>query len=259
MNRTMRKKLYSAVYKICCVSASIPILGRRKYCNICGRHSFFFMPYGIRSEVFKELDIIGGGRRKECDCPFCHSHDRFRWCYCLLKEHTNILSDSCTVLHIAPETQIALNVSKNSNCQYYTGDITPGRAEYVVDVTDMKFKDEFFDYIIINHVLEHIPDEKKAMMELKRCLKREGMLILSFPICRNRETLEDPTVVTEADRLRYYGQVDHCRIYGMDCADHLKQYGFDITSYMVRDCLDQEQARRLSLIPDDTVYFCRKL
>ena len=29
------------------------------------------------------------------------------------------------------------------------------------------------------------------------------------------------------------------RLYGMDCAEHLKQYGFSITPYRVKDCLDR--------------------
>lgn len=175
MKENIRKKIYQIVHRASRLSAGIPILNRRKYCNLCGKHSFFFMPYGIRSRVFKELDIIGGGRRKECGCPFCYSHDRFRWCYHLLKEHTSIFTGRCKVLHIAPEAQIAAHVKENKDCDYYTGDIMPGRAEYVVDVTDMQFEDGFFDYIIMNHVLEHIKDEKKAMMELKRCLKRGDM------------------------------------------------------------------------------------
>ena len=46
----------------------------------------------------------------------------------------------------------------------------------------MQFEDESFDYIIMNHVLEHIMDEQAALYELKRCLKDTGILILSFPV-----------------------------------------------------------------------------
>ena len=49
------------------------------------------------------------------------------------------------------------------------------------------------------------------------------------------------------------------RLYGMDCAEHLKQYGFSITPYRVKDCLDRKMIKKLSLIPDDTVFFCRSL
>ena len=48
-------------------------------------------------------------------------------------------------------------MEQNKLCQYYTGDIMPERAKYVVDVTNMQFEDGMFDYIIMNYVREHIP------------------------------------------------------------------------------------------------------
>ena len=54
---------------------------------------------------------------------------------------------------------------------------------HVVDITDIPFKENTFDYIISNHILEHIKDEEKdiaALMEYARerkVLKRVQSLI----------------------------------------------------------------------------------
>ncbi len=43
------------------------------------------------------------------------------------------------------------------------------------------FKDDFFDVVICTEVLEHILEYGKAIQELKRVLKKEGVLIVTFP------------------------------------------------------------------------------
>ncbi len=56
-------------------------------------------------------------------------------------------------------------------------------AEDVVlaDVTDYGAKDEVFDVIFFNHVLEHIPDDEKALGEVFRILKKGGICIIGVP------------------------------------------------------------------------------
>jgi ubiquinone/menaquinone biosynthesis C-methylase UbiE len=39
------------------------------------------------------------------------------------------------------------------------------------------FEDNQYDVILCNHVLEHIPDDTKAMQELYRVLKPGGMVL----------------------------------------------------------------------------------
>ena len=49
------------------------------------------------------------------------------------------------------------------------------------DVTNLLFKDNFFDYIICSEVIEHIKKDKKAIKELIRVLKPKGILVLTTP------------------------------------------------------------------------------
>lgn len=46
----------------------------------------------------------------------------------------------------------------------------------------LPFKNNVFDYFAINAVLEHIPEEKKAINEIKRMLRKGGGLMISVPI-----------------------------------------------------------------------------
>lgn len=51
----------------------------------------------------------------------------------------------------------------------------------VSDVQCMPFRDETFDFIFCWHVIEHVPNPKKALKEINRVLKTGGVLILGVP------------------------------------------------------------------------------
>ena len=50
-----------------------------------------------------------------------------------------------------------------------------------MDVTDLPFKNKCFDIVICSEVLEHIPDDKRALSELIRILKPGKILAVSVP------------------------------------------------------------------------------
>ena len=141
---------------------------------------------------------------------------------------------------------------KASSSHYFTADIKPGRGDYTLDMTDMsRFPDNHFDYIIANHVLEHIKNEEKAFSEIKRVLKSDGKFIFSFPVCMDMPTLEDDSVITDEERLKVYGQSDHVRLYGTDFKGRIEKYGFALTVYSpYREFSDIEVAK-YGFIKDD--------
>lgn len=49
------------------------------------------------------------------------------------------------------------------------------------DVCEMKFDDNIFDYVISTEVIEHTPNPRKALQEIYRVLKKQGILILTVP------------------------------------------------------------------------------
>ena len=228
-----------------------------KNCNLCRNSCESFLPTGHESQLFSELKVIGGGYRENAVCPYCGSLDRNRWVFRIMQEKTDILKGRCRVLHFAPEEMIRKRIKENVNCDYYAGDVVLAADNHQVDVTDIQFRDKFFDYILINHVLEHVPDERKAFDELKRVLKESGILILSFPVTLEAETFEDERISSEEDRLRYYGQKDHVRLYGKDFRERIEGFGWQVSVYSPGKELSIQEAKRNGFLPEDILLLCR--
>lgn len=226
-------------------------------CLICG-NKVDFLPSGIKSDIFSRHHIIGGGYREHAQCSYCHSLDRERWLYYVLKNKTQLFSSNVRVLHFAPEKALESILSDLPNIDYYTGDIMPGMAMHITDITDIQYKDETFDIIICNHVLEHIENEKKAVSEILRVLKPDGIFIFSFPICLDDDTKEDPTVDTREKRLEYYGQEDHVRLYGKDFKERFENYGMEIEIYSPADELSEEEIITNGFLKNDIIMIARK-
>lgn len=234
-------------------------VGERKFrCNICGNAVKEFKRGGTSSnKIFDKYHIIGGGIRDHDICPLCGSTDRIRWQYRVLGRHLpKIFNSRCFVLHIAPEFEISTRIQSNILCDYYTGNIVRGAAMHIVDVTDIQFRDDFFDYIILNHVLEHIENEEKAIIELKRVLKPDGKMMLSFPICTDINTYENPNVQTPEERHNEYGQEDHVRLYGRDYKARLEGYGLKADIFSPQNECSREEIEKYGFIYDDVSIIC---
>lgn len=143
--------------------------------------------------------------------------------------------------------------------EYITGDIRSGAADKVIDVTDICYPEETFDYVIINHVLEHIKAERSAMLEIKRVLKTDGKVIFSMPICETDNTYEADRNLSEEECLKMYGQKDHVRLYGRDVKEHMEEYGYKIKEYKVCDILSSQDIKNMRLIAKDKIFIGEKI
>lgn len=228
-------------------------LSGKCHCIVCGSHFEKFLPTGAQESVYKRHHIIGGGYRSNCVCPCCGVGDRERWIYYVLKNKTDISKLSGRVLHFAPEDASIDYIRENENIDYYAGDIVSGIAMHTIDITDIHFRDNSFDYVISNHVLEHIIDEEKAILEVKRVLKQNGKWLFSFPICTDMKTYEDRTVISPKDRLEEYGQEEHVRLYGYDYIERFKKYGFELQTYSPLNEFNNTQIEKLGFIRDDVI------
>lgn len=106
--------------------------------------------------------------------------------------------------------------------------------------------DASWDVVFCNHVLEHVPDYKKALRELYRILKPGGMLICSFPIDIRYETVQEDDVLVgddspqaDQERIRKFGQKDHLRVFGRDSRKLLEKAGF-VVSVIDGDTMPEE-------------------
>lgn len=259
LESTLHEKNVDAVRLINCIDfvsnnpyiANKRIVGGSKKCLACGSEIQSFLPGGIENDFLKKHTVIGAGFRKNYSCPVCKSFDRERWLYYLLENELNISKMKGKILHFAPEKNISYLIKRNPDIDYYTGDIAKGKAKHITDITDIQYANASMDYVICNHVLEHIPDVDQAIAEIKRVLKDSGKFIFSFPVNMDDNTFEDQEIKTPADRLKYYGQEDHVRIYGRDFEDIYKNYGFDLKIYSPKMMLKDDEIEQLGLSADD--------
>ena len=115
------------------------------------------------------------------------------------------------------------------NLNYVTTDLNSPLADVKADICNLPFKDNEFDIILCNHVLEHIPDDTKAMQELYRVLKPSGFGVFQIPQDLKRDkTFEDNLIIDRKERAKIFGQYDHVRIYGRDYFEKLRNIGFKV-------------------------------
>lgn len=217
--------------------------GNRYTDPIDGKSFKSFLPYGYENPRDNVLS------------PSTLSLERHRLLWLYLKNETNFFKSNLKVLHFAPEQAFYKLFRKLSNLDYTTTDLESPLADVKADICDLPFKDNEFDIILCNHVLEHIPDDTKAMQELYRILKPGGLGIFQIPQDLDRETtFEDDSITDKKERAKIFGQYDHVRIYGRDYFDKLRSIGFkvdevDYTSQLTDEQIDKYRLAKGEIIP----------
>ena len=217
--------------------------GNRYTDPIDGKSFRNFLPYGYENQRDNVLS------------PSTLSLERHRLLWLYLQNETNFFTSPKKVLHFAPEQAFYKRFRKQNNLDYTTTDLNSPLADVKADICNLPFKDNEFDIILCNHVLEHIPDDTKAMQELYRVLKKGGMAILQIPQDLNREkTFEDNSITDRKERAKIFGQYDHVRIYGKDYFDKLRSVGFtvieeDYTQNIAPELVDKYRLAKGEIIP----------
>ena len=164
------------------------------------------------------------------------------------------------MLHFAPVSFMQQNLEKHLNIDYLTADISFERSPMVkVDIQNMVFGNNVFDAILCSHVLEHVPNDRKAMREMYRVLKPNGYVVLMVPMqFKSHKTIEDPEVKTPQQRLKFYGQKDHVRYYGVDIKKRLEEAGFEVHLEKCSVAYDAAEREKYGLQAKHHIYFCIK-
>ena len=198
--------------------------------------------------------------RKNALCPGTLSLERHRLLWLYLDRETNFLSSNLKVLHVAPEQVFYKKFKKLKNWEYFTFDLNSPIADIKGDLISTNFKDEYFDLIICNHVLEHIEDDKSALNEIYRILKYNGISILQVPTnVKRKNTFEDSSIKSKNQREKYFGQYDHVREYGLDFKDRVEQAGFEVEMINYSTKISQDLVIKYGLMKDDLIPIGKKL
>ena len=197
--------------------------------------------------------------RKNALAPDSMSLERHRLMWLFMQEETNFFKENLKFLHIAPEYCFIKLFKNMKNLDYTTGDLISPWADVKMDVHDIPFKDNHFDVVICNHVLEHVKDDKKVMKEFFRVMKKGGWGIFQVPIdYNNAYTKEDKSITDPKQREKLYWQSDHLRLYGRDYGTKLEDAGFTVTESNFIEKLDRSLVERYALPKGELIYFCEK-
>tara|TARA_Y100000746_G_scaffold72387_2_gene60445 strand:- start:647 stop:1411 length:765 start_codon:yes stop_codon:yes gene_type:complete len=214
----------------------------------------------IDGKSFRKFIPYGYNRvRKNALSPSTYSLERHRMLWLYLKNETNVFSKKIKLLHFAPEAAFHEIFKKSNNISYDTIDLNSPLAKIKADICNLPLEDNTYDFILCNHVLEHINDDIKAMSELYRVLKKGGIGIFQIPIDINRDkTFEDSSIKDPKERNKVFGQYDHVRIYGMDYYDRLKSVGFSVEQIKYADNLTKDEIKKYCLNSNEIIPVCKK-
>lgn len=197
-------------------------------------------------------------KRQNALAPHALSLERHRLIWLYLLRELKITQQHYRVLHVAPEPCLQRKL-KALQLDYISADLESPWASVHCDIQDLPFAADSFQLILCNHVLEHIPDDRRAMRELYRVLAPDGVALLLVPLEESRATtLEDPAINTDALREQYYGQRDHLRLYGRDYVERLAEAGFQVTVLDYAAQLSAQERERYCIRLADKLYIARK-
>lgn len=225
--------------------AAAPAGDAPRFCNACDSAVPGFFRYGAR---------------KEWGCPYCGASPRERFVRHLVASGAlRLPGPGGRILHVAPSERSLVALFSGAGANYVPADLSP--ANYPgLDVQPLDLC-EFdaappYDLIYASHVLEHIPDDGRAMRNVAANLAPDGEAWIIVPL--HDGPTEDGPDLPAKTRERRFGQWDHVRQYGPDIAGRLQRAGFAVERIAAGDFPQELQARQ-GLDATDVLWRCRPL
>lgn len=211
-----------------------PKLGQGVRCPFCNYQGKAFISRGNEQAV-----------SYQSACPNCDSRSRHRGLFHLLPNFLDRGPDE-EILVFAPEKILINHIHQITQAQIKTTDYNSTDVDFPgEDIQNLRFEDNRFACIICNHVLEHVPEDQKALHELARITKPGGVVLITIPgDFPKRETVH----------------YDH-----PDKNGHFRHYGMEVTSLMenafpkVRAVdMGKEVQANQKVRPADMLFICEK-
>ena len=194
-------------------------------------------------------------------CTKCFAFDRERLYALYLKEYLHKKQTTpIKLLDIAPGNALSNFLKRQQDISYRSMDLEMKNVDDKLDITNMNiYDDDMYDFFICSHVLEHIPDDIKAMEELYRILKPGGRGIIMVPInLELTQTLEDPACNDAALCWKYFFQDDHVRMYAKkDFISRLSSVGFAVEQ-LGKNYFGEETFNKNAIYPTSVLYVVSK-
>ncbi len=223
----------SGIQRICRRAVARVSFQAQCQCNMCDQRVQRFLPFkGGWADVpplIRQLGVVGSDV-ENFECPACGCHDRERHLLMYLKASGLMQRmKGAKILHLAPELNLQRFISSAMPAQYIQGDLYPNQPNVEkVDLHSVPYPADYFDFVLANHVLEHVQDDLMALKEIYRVLRFGGHAILQTPYSSVlTKMFEDSGIQSDEARLQAYGQEDHCRLYGRDIFQRFETVGLN--------------------------------
>jgi hypothetical protein len=177
-------------------------------------------------------DAVVARSKIESDiCPACGSRERHRQLKHVLDTYGNVFDGrSVLACYATPMERFAFLQGTTSLVNF---DVRPIHgADLQMDIQRMDvIEDGAFDSFFAVHVLNHVKDDRLALWEIARVLKKGGLFVSTVPYGPKDETVE-LEALTDTYGVENYEQfgVGSYRLYGLaDYRERLSNY-FEVTS-----------------------------
>ena len=177
-----------------------PVVGKngQTACIICGGQNFAFGPGGRKSR---------SGKLPQCEG--CQSLERHRLLRKLWAKLPESLLHASKILQFSPDQSVNEKWFGSYELSIYGG-------KNSINMESIARPNDTYDIIIANHVLEHVPDDRKAFSELMRVLAPDGFFEMMVP---------NPYFVPATNDWGYPRPEnhEHFRIYGSDLVKRFQE------------------------------------
>lgn len=211
---------------------------------------------GWRGYEFRAIDC-GTFTVPAAECPHCKAHERHRMLHIyLMRACPDFMELAGFALHFAPEPQVSALIRRNAQLQcihtdYAQDMIRPHRGTaFQSDMQHLSLADNAVAAIFCLHVLEHVPNDRLGLDELRRALCPGGIAYIMVPFMMDwKKTIEfgkpDPEIY------------DHYRGYSpLDFEARLASFTYDRID--PKDFLSPAEIRRFRIPPSQVIFRCVK-
>jgi SAM-dependent methyltransferase len=189
--------------------------------------------------------MFGHPPRYDSRCPGCGSNERQRLIVLAL-ERLQLCKQGDEALYFTPEPVLS---------DYLERKVGHFRSEDLKAPDRIDAPDDSFDLILASNILEHAPDEGKALAELRRVLRPDGHLIITVPMVGGWDaTYENSLVQEEWERKLHFGESNHYRFYGRDIVERLQRADLNVDAQVATG----DDSMRYALIRGDYVFLAQK-
>jgi len=243
-------------------------LGSEYQCPICSTELRAFKPIGESywrdTEKFGTVhpaSVLETFNVAAFYCPRCDASDRERLTALYLDRvfRSFDAGGSYRLIEFAPNEALPKWLKRHPFIAYTSADLMRKTVDERIDLTAMdRSADRSVDIILCSHVLEHVPEDRKAMSEIRRVLKPDGFAVLLVPLVVGvDETHEDPSINTDALRWKYFGMGDHVRQYGKrDFVARLEDSGLQVEQLGI-DYFGADAFHRAAIAENSVLYVAR--